>query len=131
MTGDGAAAPEPGPADDAALELTLAPEDLAALVAAGRAEGGVDNITVLVADVVETADGLVGAPADAADTPSHAGASTVLAAAAERAVRGKSSRDMSYLVLLDAAGLHWSAFLSSGTGFTANADGRAIRRLGS
>lgn len=64
----------------------LDPEALAALVAAARNEGGVDNITVLVADVVETAAGLVGEPADIADTPSHTPASTVLGAAAERAV---------------------------------------------
>ena len=47
-----------------------------------------------------------------------------------RAVRGKSSRELSYLVLLDAGGLRWSAFLSSGAGFTAGADGRGVRRIG-
>ncbi|SDV00887.1 protein phosphatase [Microlunatus sagamiharensis] len=61
-------------------------EALAALVAAARAEGGVDNITVLVADVVETATGLVGEPADAAETPANTTSSTVLGAAAERSV---------------------------------------------
>ena len=68
------------------LALPDRDEALAALVAAARAEGGVDNITVLVADAVETATGLSGAPADAADTPAHADASTVLGAAAERSV---------------------------------------------
>ncbi len=69
------------------LALPDRDEALAALVAAARGEGGVDNITVLVADVVETAAGLAGAPADAAETPAYAPASTVLGAAAERAVR--------------------------------------------
>ncbi|SEP84034.1 PP2C family protein-serine/threonine phosphatase [Microlunatus flavus] len=68
------------------LALPDRDEALTALVDAARAEGGVDNITVLVADVVETATGLVGAPADLADTPAHADASTVLGAAAERPV---------------------------------------------
>ena len=68
------------------LALPDRDEALAALVDAARSEGGVDNITVLVADVVETAAGLVGEPADAAATPSQADASTVLGAAAERPV---------------------------------------------
>ena len=51
------------------LALPDRDEALAALVAAARSEGGVDNITVLVADVVETATGLAGASADAAETP--------------------------------------------------------------
>ena len=68
------------------LALPDRDEALAGLVAAARAEGGVDNITVLVADVVETATGLSGAPADAADTPAHGAGSTVLGAAAERPV---------------------------------------------
>jgi hypothetical protein len=50
---------------------------------------------------------------------------------AERAVRGRSSRELSYLVLLDAGGLRWSAFLASGSGFTAGPDGRGARRIGS
>ena len=79
-----------GLVDDPEIAELLAQPDrddaLASLVAAARAEGGVDNITVLVADVVETAAGLVGAPADAADTPSNTPASVVLGAAAERAV---------------------------------------------
>ncbi len=68
------------------LALADRDEALAALVGAARAEGGVDNITVLVADVVETATGLVGDDADAAHTPAHASSSTVLGAAAERPV---------------------------------------------
>jgi len=68
------------------LALTDRDEALAGLVAAARAEGGVDNITVLVADVVETATGLVGEPADAAETPANTTSSTVLGAAAERSV---------------------------------------------
>ena len=68
------------------LALPDRDEALAALVAAARREGGVDNITVLVADVVETATGLAGAPADAAETPSYASSSVVLGAAAERSV---------------------------------------------
>jgi len=61
-------------------------EALGALVAAARGEGGVDNITVLVADVVETAAGLAGATADAAETPAYAPEPVVLGAAAERPV---------------------------------------------
>ena len=68
------------------LALPDRDEALAGLVAAARAEGGVDNITVLVADVVETATGLVGEPADAAETPANTTSSTVLGAAAERSV---------------------------------------------
>jgi PPM family protein phosphatase len=68
------------------LALPERDEALAALVGAARSEGGVDNITVLVADVVETAQGLAGAPADAADTPAYAPAPVILGAAAERAV---------------------------------------------
>lgn len=49
----------------------------------------------------------------------------------ERAVRGKSSRELSYLVLLDTGRLRWSAFLDSGTGFTAGPDGRGVRPIGS
>ena len=49
---------------------------------------------------------------------------------ATRALEGKSSRELSYLVLNDAAGLRWAAFLSSGTGFTARADGRGVKRIG-
>ncbi len=70
----------------ALLALPDRDEALAALVDAARREGGVDNITVLVADLVETADGLAGAPADAAETPVHAPATVVLGAAAERPV---------------------------------------------
>ena len=61
-------------------------EALGALVAAARGEGGVDNITVLVADVVETAAGLAGATADAAETPAYGPEPVVLGAAAERPV---------------------------------------------
>ena len=68
------------------LALPDRDEALAALVAAARGEGGVDNITVLVADVVETAAGLAGASADAAETPSYGLEPVVLGAAAERAV---------------------------------------------
>lgn len=50
---------------------------------------------------------------------------------AERAVRGTSSRELSHLILLDTGGLRWSAFLAGGTGFTAGADGRGVRRIGS
>ena len=79
-----------GLVDDPEIAELLALPDrddaLAGLVGAARSEGGVDNITVLVADVVETAAGLAGAPADAAETPSYAAAPVVLGAAAERAV---------------------------------------------
>lgn len=68
------------------LALPDRDEALGALVGAARSEGGVDNITVLVADVVETATGLAGASADAAETPSFAPEPVVLGAAAERAV---------------------------------------------
>ena len=68
------------------LALPDRDEALAALVAAARNEGGVDNITVLVADVVETAAGLAGTPADTAETPVHAPDTVVLGAAAERPV---------------------------------------------
>jgi serine/threonine protein phosphatase PrpC len=68
------------------LALPDRDEALAALVGAARSEGGVDNITVLVADVVESAPAVVGEAADAADTPSYTPASIVLGAAAERAV---------------------------------------------
>ena len=49
----------------------------------------------------------------------------------QRAVRGGSSRELSYLVLLNTGELRWSAFLSSGVGFTADAAGRDVRRIGS
>ena len=49
----------------------------------------------------------------------------------ERALRGKSKRELEYLVLLDAAGLRWSAHLSGGDAFTARPDGRGVRRIGS
>ena len=79
-----------GLVDDPEIAELLAQPDrdeaLAGLVAAARAEGGVDNITVLVADLVEVATGLAGAPADAAETPAHSGSSVVLGAAAERPV---------------------------------------------
>jgi serine/threonine protein phosphatase PrpC len=79
-----------GLVDDPEIADLLALPDrddaLAALVGAARGEGGVDNITVLVADVVETAAGLDGPPADAADTPAHTVTSVVLGAAAERSV---------------------------------------------
>lgn len=68
------------------LALPDRDEALAALVAAARSEGGADNITVLVADVVETAAGLSGEPADAAETPAYTPAPVVLGAAAERPV---------------------------------------------
>jgi serine/threonine protein phosphatase PrpC len=68
------------------LALPDRDEALAALVGAARSEGGVDNITVLVADVVESAPAVVGEAADATDTPSYTPASIVLGAAAERAV---------------------------------------------
>ena len=68
------------------LALADRDESLAGLVAAARSEGGVDNITVLVADVVRTATGLAGTSADAAETPSYAPEPVVLGAAAERAV---------------------------------------------
>ena len=48
----------------------------------------------------------------------------------QRTTRGTSSRELSYLVLLDAGELRWSAFLADGTGFTATADGRGVRRIG-
>jgi serine/threonine protein phosphatase PrpC len=67
------------------LALPDRDEALAALVAAARSEGGVDNITVLVADVVETAAGLAGPSADVAETPSYGLEPVVLGAAAERA----------------------------------------------
>lgn len=50
----------------------------------------------------------------------------------QRAVRGGSSRDLSSVVLHDAgarAGLQWSAFLAGGVGFTADAEGRRVRRI--
>lgn len=50
---------------------------------------------------------------------------------AERAVRGGSSRELSYLVLLETSRLRWSAFLADGTGFSAGPDGRGARRIGS
>ena len=68
------------------LALPDRDEALAALVAAARSEGGVDNITVLVADVVETAAGPAGPSGEAADTPSYGLEPVVLGAAAERAV---------------------------------------------
>ena len=68
------------------LALPDRDEALAALVGAARSEGGVDNITVLVADVVDTPAGLAGEPADLADTPAHTSAPMVLGAAAERPV---------------------------------------------
>jgi hypothetical protein len=79
-----------GLVDDSEIAELLALPDrdeaLAALVAAARGEGGVDNITVLVADVVETAAGLAGATADAAETPAFGSDPVVLGAAAERPV---------------------------------------------
>src|SRR4051794_12905636 len=60
------------------LALADREEALAALVAAARGEGGVDNITVLVADVVEVASGATGAAADLAETPAHGPESVVL-----------------------------------------------------
>lgn len=68
------------------LALPDRQEALASLVAAARSEGGVDNITVLVADVVETAAGLSGSGADPAETPAYASEAVVLGAAAERSV---------------------------------------------
>jgi protein phosphatase len=79
-----------GLVDDPEIAALLAEPDreeaLAGLVAAARGEGGVDNITVLVADVVETAAGLAGAHADVAETPAHTPETVVLGAAAERPV---------------------------------------------
>ena len=74
------------------LALPDREEALAALVDAARAEGGVDNITVLVADVVGPAQGGSGHPEDGADTLSPAVASTVLGAAAERPVPPPADR---------------------------------------
>ena len=47
-----------------------------------------------------------------------------------RAARGTSPRELSYLVLADAGQLRWSAFLASGAGFSARADGRGVRPSG-
>ncbi|GAA3565666.1 Stp1/IreP family PP2C-type Ser/Thr phosphatase [Microlunatus spumicola] len=74
------------------LALADREEALAALVAAARAEGGVDNITVLVADVVQVAAGPPGAAADLAETPAHGPESVVLGAASERSVPPPAGR---------------------------------------
>jgi hypothetical protein len=49
-----------------------------------------------------------------------------------RIVRATTRRpsSFSYVVLVDAAGLRWSAFLRDGKGFTASLDGREVRPLG-
>jgi hypothetical protein len=47
------------------------------------------------------------------------------------ATRGRSSSSFDYLVLIDAAGLRWSAFLKRGGGtFSASPDGSAVSRIG-
>jgi len=77
------------------LALPDREEALAALVAAARAEGGVDNITVLVADVVEAVPGVgdsTRASADLSETPAHTPGSVVLGAASERAVPPPADR---------------------------------------
>ena len=66
------------------LALPDRADALDALVGAARAEGGVDNITVLVADVVEHGPG-VSAVEDAA-TPVEVDTRVVLGAAAERSI---------------------------------------------
>jgi serine/threonine protein phosphatase PrpC len=76
------------------LALPDREEALAALVAAARAEGGVDNITVLVADVVEAAPVQAGATADLGETPAHTPESVVLGAASERAVPPPADRGL-------------------------------------
>ncbi|HEX2087815.1 MAG TPA: hypothetical protein VHF89_19170 [Solirubrobacteraceae bacterium] len=59
--------------------------------------------------------------------------SRVDAAAPQRvarfATRGRSPSSFAYLVLIDAAGLRWSAFLENGTHFDASPDGRRVRRV--
>ena len=74
------------------LALPDRDEALAALVGAARSEGGVDNITVLVADVVESAPAVTGEAADSVETPSYTPAPVVLGAAAERPVPPVSGR---------------------------------------
>ena len=46
------------------------------------------------------------------------------------ATRGRSSRAFDYLVLIDAAGLRWSAFLKGGGTFSAPPDGSEVSRVG-
>lgn len=46
------------------------------------------------------------------------------------ATRGRASRSLAYLVLIDAAGLRWSAFLKGGGTFSASPDGREVNRIG-
>ncbi len=75
--------------DDEIASLLSRPDRsdaLDALVQAARAEGGVDNITVIVADVVASEDGPAGVPVDAESTPPRVTVPTVLGAAAERAI---------------------------------------------
>jgi hypothetical protein len=43
--------------------------------------------------------------------------------------RGRPTREVGYLVLMNAGGLRWSAFRQDGTGFTARADGRGVTRI--
>ena len=43
---------------------------------------------------------------------------------------GKRPERFDYLVLIDATGLRWSAFLKNGTHFTASPDGRDVSRVG-
>jgi hypothetical protein len=49
---------------------------------------------------------------------------------AQRVLRDRPARELSYLVLLDSRALRWSAFLTSGADFSATADGRDVRRTG-
>ena len=67
----------------ALLTLSDRADALDALVGAARAEGGVDNITVIVADVVEPG---AGATDDEESTPVEADSRAVLGAAAERSI---------------------------------------------
>jgi hypothetical protein len=46
------------------------------------------------------------------------------------ATRGRSSRAFNYLVLIDATGLRWSAFLKGGASYSAAPDGSAVTRVG-
>ena len=43
---------------------------------------------------------------------------------------GRSSRELDYLVLLNAAGVRWSSFRTDGVHFTASPDGRTVSRVG-
>ena len=46
------------------------------------------------------------------------------------ATRGRGARAIDYLVMTDASGLRWSAFLKGGGTFSAAPDGSAVSRVG-